>query len=64
MSGMPNPPGPDSRCCNGSIRLARQPGSLLVLSTHGRTGWRAVAPGNVARRVVSLADGPLVLVRL
>jgi nucleotide-binding universal stress UspA family protein len=45
-------------------RHAREhPGSLLVLSTHGRTGWRAVVLGSVARRVALLADGPVLMVR-
>lgn len=39
------------------------PGTLLVLSTHGRTGWRAVALGSVARRVVSLAGSPVLIIR-
>jgi nucleotide-binding universal stress UspA family protein len=38
-------------------------GTLLVLSTHGRTGWRAVALGSVARRVVLLASSPVLIVR-
>jgi nucleotide-binding universal stress UspA family protein len=45
----------------GHVRT--QPGTLLALSTHGRTGWRAVALGSVARRVVLLADGPVLAVR-
>jgi nucleotide-binding universal stress UspA family protein len=39
------------------------PGTLLVLSTHGRTGWRAVALGSVARRVVALAGSPVLIAR-
>jgi nucleotide-binding universal stress UspA family protein len=39
------------------------PGSLLVLGTHGRSGWRAAILGSVARRVLLLADGPVLLVR-
>lgn len=38
------------------------PGSLLVMATHGETGWRALLLGSVARRVVELAAGPVVLV--
>jgi nucleotide-binding universal stress UspA family protein len=45
----------------GEIRAL--PGSLLVLSTHGRTGWRAVALGSVARRVVLVAAAPVLVVR-
>jgi len=39
------------------------PDSLLVLGTHGRSGWRAAVIGSVARRVVLLAGGPVLLVR-
>ncbi len=39
-------------------------GTLLVLGTHGRTGWRAVALGSVARRVVLLAPSAVLLVRV
>jgi nucleotide-binding universal stress UspA family protein len=41
-----------------------QPGTLLVLGTHGRSGWRAVALGSVARRVVVLAPSAVLLVRV
>jgi nucleotide-binding universal stress UspA family protein len=39
------------------------PGSLLVLSTHGRTGWRAIVLGSMARRIIQLAAGPVLVVR-
>jgi nucleotide-binding universal stress UspA family protein len=39
------------------------PDSLLVVGTHGRSGWRAAVLGSVARRVLLLADGPILLVR-
>lgn len=39
-----------------------RPGSLVVLGSHGRTGWRAAVLGNVARRVVALAEGPVLVV--
>jgi len=38
-------------------------GALLVLGTHGRSGWRAAALGSVARRVALLASSPVLLVR-
>jgi nucleotide-binding universal stress UspA family protein len=38
-------------------------GSLVVLGTHGRTGWRALVLGSVARRVVLLAEAPVLVVR-
>jgi nucleotide-binding universal stress UspA family protein len=39
------------------------PRDLLVLATHGRTGWRAAVIGSVARRVVLLTGGPVLMVR-
>jgi nucleotide-binding universal stress UspA family protein len=44
-------------------QLRARPDSLLVLGTHGRSGWRAAVIGSVARRVVLLAGGPILLVR-
>jgi nucleotide-binding universal stress UspA family protein len=44
-------------------RQAAEGGTLLVLSTHGRTGWRALVLGSVARRVVLFASGPVLVVR-
>lgn len=35
---------------------------LVVLATHGRTGWRAAFLGSVARRVVLLSGGPVLVV--
>ncbi len=35
---------------------------LVVLATHGRTGWRAALLGSVARRVVLLSGGPVLVV--
>ena len=42
---------------------AERPGSLVVIGSHGRTGWRAAVLGSVARRVVALAAGPVLVVR-
>lgn len=41
---------------------ASSPGTLLVLGTHGRTGWRAALLGSVARRVVLVAGSPILVV--
>ncbi len=41
---------------------AQRPGSLVVIGSHGRTGWRATVLGSVARRVVALAPGPVMVV--
>jgi nucleotide-binding universal stress UspA family protein len=42
---------------------AGRPGSLLVIGSHGRSGWRAAVMGSVARRVVLLATGPVMVLR-
>lgn len=39
------------------------PGTLLVLGTHGRSGWRALALGSVARRTVLATRTPVLVVR-
>ena len=38
------------------------PRDLVVLSTHGRTGWRAALLGSVTRRALLLARGPILVV--
>ena len=44
--------------------VAREkPGTLVTLTTHGRTGWRALVLGSIARRVVLLANGPVLVIR-
>jgi nucleotide-binding universal stress UspA family protein len=45
-----------------TARGRQQAGSLVVLATHGRTGWRAMLAGSVARRVALQARGPVVVV--
>ena len=40
-----------------------KPGTLVTLTTHGRTGWRALVLGSIARRVVLLAQGPVLVIR-
>jgi nucleotide-binding universal stress UspA family protein len=45
-----------------SAEVGAHPGTLLVLSTHGRSGWRAFALGSVARRVVLLVGAPVLVV--
>jgi len=45
-----------------TARAREQAGSLLVLTTHGRTGWRAMLLGSVARRVALQAGMPVVVV--
>lgn len=36
---------------------------LIVLPSHGRTGWKRVLIGSVAERVVRLADCPVLVLR-
>ena len=38
------------------------PDDLLVLSTHGRSGWRAALMGSVTRRVLLLSRGPILVI--
>ena len=59
----------ETRACIGMpvdtiiARAGEQPGSVVVMSTHGRSGWRAAVLGSVARRVVLLANAPVLVVR-
>ena len=36
---------------------------LLVLATHGQSGWRRLVFGSVAQRVISLTSKPVLLIR-
>ncbi len=38
------------------------PGTISVLATHGRTGWRSIVMGSVAADVIRHATGPVLLV--
>lgn len=40
----------------------REPGTISVLATHGRTGWRKIVMGSVAADVIRHANGPVLLV--
>ncbi len=45
-------------------RLAEQVNaSLIVISSHGRTGLRRLALGSVAERVLRLSTGPILILR-
>jgi nucleotide-binding universal stress UspA family protein len=46
-----------------AAQAREHPGTLIVMSTHGRSGWRALVLGSVARRVVLLASGPVLVMR-
>ena len=46
------------------VRLAGEQGAdLIIIATHGRTGWRHVAFGSVAEKVVRLAQCPVLSLR-
>lgn len=45
-------------------KARKEPLSLIVLGTHGRSGMEAFWKGSVAAKVVSLANAPIVLVPL
>jgi nucleotide-binding universal stress UspA family protein len=36
---------------------------MVVISTHGMTGWHPLVFGSIAEKVVKLADCPLLLLR-
>ena len=43
--------------------LEREHADLLVISTHGMSGWRPVVFGSIAEKVVKLAKCPVLLLR-
>jgi len=43
--------------------LEREHADLLVISTHGMSGWRPVVFGSIAEKVVKLAECPVLLFR-
>jgi universal stress protein A len=46
------------------VRLAREKEvDLIVIATHGQTGWRHLVFGSVARKVVRLAQCPVLTIR-
>ena len=44
-------------------RASRDPGTLITMATHGRTGARRWLLGSVAQKVLQAADSPLLLIR-
>ena len=47
---------------DGIATYARQhPGSLVVLTTHGRSGWQRLVLGSVARRVIQTVHGAILI---
>lgn len=46
------------------LRMAeRNQGELIVIATHGMTGWRRLAFGSIAEKVVRLATCPVLVLR-
>ncbi|RXH55880.1 universal stress protein [Granulicella sibirica] len=48
---------------NVLLMLEREHADLLVISTHGMSGWRPVVFGSIAEKVVKLAECPVLLLR-
>jgi nucleotide-binding universal stress UspA family protein len=47
------------------VRIAHdQQADLIVIATHGTTGWRHLAFGSVTEKVVRLADCPVLTIRI
>lgn len=45
------------------VRLAKtEAADLLVISTHGATGWRLLVFGSIAEKVIRLADRPVLVI--
>ncbi|SNS71628.1 Nucleotide-binding universal stress protein, UspA family [Granulicella rosea] len=49
----------------GSVLMVskREHADMLVISTHGMSGWRPVVFGSIAEKVVKLAECPVLLLR-
>ncbi|MEJ2081744.1 MAG: universal stress protein, partial [Acidobacteriota bacterium] len=46
------------------VRIARdEDADLIVIATHGLTGWQHIVFGSVAEKVVRTADRPVLTVR-
>jgi len=43
--------------------LEREHADLLVISTHGMSGWRPIVFGSIAEKVLKLAECPVLLLR-
>ncbi len=46
------------------VRIAKHSGAdMIIIATHGMTGWREMAFGSVAEKVVKQADCPVLVLR-
>jgi universal stress protein A len=53
----------DGDAADEIVRLAgAEKADLIVLSTHGRTGWRHLVFGSVGEKVIRLADRPVLVI--
>ena len=43
--------------------MHREQTNLIVISTHGMSGWRPIVFGSIAERIVKLVECPLLLLR-
>jgi nucleotide-binding universal stress UspA family protein len=43
--------------------LSRERSDLIIISTHGVSGWRPFVFGSIAEKVIKLAECPLLLLR-
>jgi len=43
--------------------MHREQTNLIVISTHGMSGWRPIVFGSIAEKVVKLVECPLLLLR-
>jgi nucleotide-binding universal stress UspA family protein len=43
--------------------LEREHVDMLIISTHGMSGWRSVVFGSIAEKVIRLAECPVLLLR-
>ena len=45
------------------VRLAKtEAANLIVIATHGLTGWRHLVFGSVAEKVIRLSDQPVLVI--
>lgn len=55
----------DGEAAGEIVRIAQeQSADLIVIATHGNTGWRHLAFGSVTERVVRLATCPVLTIRM
>jgi len=44
-------------------KLTEEDADLIVISTHGQSGWRKFVFGSVAEKVIRIADCPVLTIR-